>query len=196
MNSVWLPAPHSSELPVLSGIMPPALQLEAAALVLSRKVKVREDHLLHRIATEKPPCTNLKSRYPIGEHAYHLLDSIPDDVSKQSWLRTRWAEEWLAADNTRLHTYVNTSYQFRGQDLLCKQWTTLNHLRTGVGRFGASLKKWGLKSTSACECGVPELTVDHIIDDCPHHRPPNREQGLADLDDGTRTWLASTKLSI
>ena len=40
------------------------------------------------------------------------------------------------------------------------------------------MKKWGLRSTSACECGVPEQTVDHIINDCPHFRPPNREQGL------------------
>ena len=97
---------------------------------------------------------------------------------------------------TALHRYINTPDQVPGQDLPRKQWTTFNRLRTGVGRFGALMKKWGLKSTSACECGVLEQTVDHIIDDCPHHRPPNGEQGLINLDDGTRSWLASTELSI
>ena len=185
-----------NQLPILSGIAPPALRREAAALVLSRKAKTREDHLLHRIPTEKPPRARLKSRHPFSKPAHHLLHQIPDDVSKQSWLRIRWKEEWLAANHTRLHRYINTPDQVQGQDLPRKQWTTLNRLRTGVGRFGASMKKWGLRSTSACECGVPEQTVDHIINDCPHFRPPNGEQGLADLDDGTRTWLASTELSI
>ena len=78
-----------NQLPILSGIAPPALRREAAALVLSRKAKTREDHLLHRIATEKPPRARLKSRRPFSEHAHHLLHQIPDDVSKQSWLRTR-----------------------------------------------------------------------------------------------------------
>ena len=56
-----------NQLPILSGIAPPALRREAAALVLSRKAKTREDHLLHRIATEKPPHARLKSRRPFSK---------------------------------------------------------------------------------------------------------------------------------
>ena len=48
----------------------------------------------------------------------------------------------------------------KGGDLSGKQWTTLNRLRTGVGRYRSSMKKWGL----ACECGKPEQKADHITD--------------------------------
>ena len=68
--------------------------------------------------------------------------------------------------------------------------------RTGVGRFGEAMKRWGLKSTSECECGAPNQSVQHIMDDCTMHRPPNGERGLTDLDEDTRTWLASTSLEI
>ena len=50
----------------------------------------------------------------------------------------------------------------KGEDLGRKQWTTLNRLRTGVGRCKASMKKWGLADSAACECGEPEQTADHI----------------------------------
>ena len=53
-----------------------------------------------------------------------------------------------------------------GEDLPCKQWTMLNHLRTGVGRFSATMKGWSLKDSAMCECGHPEQTVDHMIESC------------------------------
>ena len=77
-----------------------------------------------------------------------------------------------------------------------RQWTTYNRIRTGVGRFGEAMKRWGLKSTSECECGAPNQSVQHIMDDCTMHRPPNGERGLTDLDEDTRIWLASTSLEI
>ena len=69
-------------------------------------------------------------------------------------------------------------------------------IRTGVGRFGEAMKRRGLKSTSECECGAPNQSVQHIMDDCTMHRPPNGERGLTDLDEDTRIWLASTSLEI
>ena len=50
------------------------------------------------------------------------------------------------------------------------------------------MKRWGLKSTSECECGAPNQSVQHIMDDCTMHRPPNGERGLTDLDEDTRIW--------
>ena len=41
--------------------------------------------------------------------------------------------------------------------------------------FGEAMKRWGLKSTSECECGAPNQSVQHIMDDCTMHRPPNGE---------------------
>ena len=73
----------------------------------------------------------------------------------------------------------------KGEDMSRKQWTTLNRLRTGVGRYKASMKKWGLADNAACECGEPEQTADHINNSCPLHRPPS-EAGIFEVGPLTR----------
>lgn len=185
-----------NQLPILAGIAPPTLRREAAVLALSRKALNNEDHLLHQIATKTPQHARLKSRRPFAEHANQLLRSTPADVSKRLWLTRRWTEEWQAADHSRLHRFVDEPDELLGEDLPRRQWTTLNRLRTGVGRFAASMKGWGLRDSAACDCGHPEQTVDHIIEYCPQHRPPNGEQGIIKLDDDTRAWLAATELQV
>ena len=74
-------------------------------------------------------------------------------------------------------------------------WTTLNRLRTGVGRFRASMKMWRLTDSAAFESGEPEQTADHIINSCPLHRPPS-EAGLFEVGPLTRAWLQHTELTI
>ena len=48
----------------------------------------------------------------------------------------------------------------------------LNRLRTCVGRLRSCLYKWGMASSAACEFGAEEQTVDHVVLQCPVHRPP------------------------
>ena len=59
-----------------------------------------------------------------------------------------------------------------GISLTRTAWVKLNRLRTGVGRFGLSMHKWGLASSAKCDCGSSEQTADHIILTCPTHRGP------------------------
>ena len=126
----------------LSGIAPPTLRREAAVLALSRKAQANEDHLLLRMLQERPTRSRLKSRRPFSQHAHHLGDLAPPGVTKQSWLRTRWKDDWLAAPPSRLHNFIRDPHSVPGLDLPRKQWTTLNRLRTGVGRFSSS--RWPL----------------------------------------------------
>ena len=71
-----------------------------------------------------------------------------------------------------------------------RAWIRLNRLRTGVGRF--RLHKWGMASSAACVCGAEEQTVDHVVLQCPIHRPPRGLHGLMVLDDETTEWLLNT----
>ena len=135
--------------------------------------------------------TPFYSKCAICRRCQHTLVEV-----YRSWLSTRWNEEWRDAEHSRLHSFINTPDHVPGQDLPRRQWTTYNRIRTGVGRFGEAMKRWGLKSTSECECGAPNQSVQHIMDDCTMHRPPNGERGLTDLDEDTRIWLASTSLEI
>ena len=57
-----------------------------------------------------------------------------------------------------------------GMSLTRTAWVKLNRLRTGVGRFGSSMHKWGLASSTKCVCGASEQTADHIISTYCKHR--------------------------
>jgi len=71
-------------------------------------------------------------------------------------------------------------------------WVQLNHCRTGVGRFRSRLHEWGMASSTACECDAGEQTVDHVVLQCPIHRPPHGLHGLMVQDDETIDWLLNT----
>jgi len=68
----------------------------------------------------------------------------------------------------------------------------LNRLRTSVGRFRFCLYKWGMHFSAASECGAKEQTVDHVVLQCPIHRPPHGLHGLMVLDDKIIEWLLNT----
>lgn len=191
-----LRATPTNHLPVLAGIAPAEVRREAAMLALARKAQISESHLLHKIVTETPQHMRLKSRRPFATHAQELLRTTPTDISKASWVKARWRDQWKSAEPSRLHHYIKDPTDVLGQHLPRKQWTTLNRLRTGVGRFGAAMQKWGLVDSAHCECGDQLQTVEHIISSCPKHRPPNGDRGLIDLDDDTLDWLASTELKV
>jgi len=74
-----------------------------------------------------------------------------------------------------------------------RAWVRLNRLRTGVGRFRSCLYKWGMASSATCECGAEGQTVDHVVLQCPIHRPPHGLHGLTVLDDET-VWMDAQQL--
>jgi len=49
-----------------------------------------------------------------------------------------------------------------------------------------------MSSFAACECGAEEQTVDHVVLQCPIHRPPHGLHGLTVLNDETTEWLLNT----
>ena len=83
-----------------------------------------------------------------------------------------------------------------GMSLTRTAWVKLNRLRTGVGRFGLFMHKWGLAPSAKCECGASEQTADNIILTCPTHRAPRGIMGLTVLDDETRCWVNSITANI
>ena len=105
-------------------------------------------------------------------------------------------DRW-ASTTTRLHKFIPTpSNSGQGVGLSRRAWTRLNRLRTGVGRFGANMLRWGLSTNDSCECGAEE-TADHITSGrCPIYRPPEGINGLIVLDDETRAWLENNALDI
>ncbi len=82
------------------------------------------------------------------------------------------------------HTLVTKA----GAELPRKEWVSLNRLRTGVCRFGVFMYRWGLRQSAACQCGAPEQTVQHLMDECPNFCPPVA-LNLCHPGPSTREWL-------
>ena len=149
-------------------------------------------------------CIPLKSKSAASlVAAFRRLLNDVNNNNRPTMLQTDKGSEFLNRPLQRLlkeygvHHFATHNEETKASiDLPRKQWTTLNRLRTGVGRFSSSMLKWGLKDSSVCECGAPEQTVDHILDVCPQHRPPSDRDGIVSLDEDTRAWLASTGLEI
>ena len=106
-------------------------------------------------------------------------------------------KQWLEASGPiRVHRHVSDPGEgVNGEDLSRKHWTTLNMMRTKVGRYIASMKKLGMAGSAAFECGEPEQTADHISNSCPLHRP-TPEAGLLEVGPLTRAWLQHAELII
>ena len=65
-----------------------------------------------------------------------------------------------------------------------------------LGRFADTMEGWGLKDSSAYDCGHSKQTVDSFIESCPQHRPPNGKLSIRVLDDDTIEWLTITELQL
>ena len=158
-----LKLPPFFHLPVLAGIAPAGLRREAATLALERKAQRHDWHILHNTPTALP-LDRLTSRHPYNKGAQEQLRSIPEDLSTEAWLAATWKQQWESAGPTRIHCYIQDPGDgIKGEELPRRQWTLLNRLRTGVGCFKKSMRKWCLADRAACECGEPEQTADHSL---------------------------------
>ena len=84
----------------------------------------------------------------------------------------------------KLYTFIPDIVTYPpGMALPRTAWVLLNRLRTGVGRFRSCLHKCDMASSAACECGAEEQNADHVVFQCPIHRPLRGLHGLTVLDD-------------
>ena len=138
-----------SHLPFLSGIQPPYARRDNNCRRLYQKAD-RANHLLHDILYEKKAPSRLRSRRPLRPHMEHLetvtntTPTVPD----------------------RLQPYIEAwSSHPPGYNLHRKAWVQLNRLRSGTGRFAASMKKWGIADSDVCPCGHIQ-THEHVLNEC------------------------------
>ena len=190
----WLKPTPVFQLPALA---PAGLRRNAATLALARKAVKHDWHILHDTTQNEVPLCRPKSRKPYNSEVHEMLSVIPEDRSKDAWIAATWKQEWEASGPTRVHRHVSDPGEgVKGEYLSRKHWTTLNRLRTGGGRYRASMKKkWGLADSAACECGEQKQTADHITNSCPLHRPPS-EAAPFEVGPLTRAWLQQTELTI
>ena len=102
------------------------------------------------------------------------------------WTNLTWDTEY-SKSMPALGVYIpRVSTRPIGMSWTRTAWVKLNRLRTVVGRFGSSIHKWSLASSSKCESGASDQTADHIILTCPTHRAPRGIMDLTVLDEETK----------
>jgi len=66
----------------------------------------------------------------------------------------------------------------------------LNRFRTGQGRSGVNLVRWGQATDPTCGCGAPQ-TMSHIVNECPLTRL--WLEALYHADQDAVQWLRANK---
>ena len=193
-----LPTP-TDHLPVLLGIQPAQLRRLGATLSLAKSESLNHDHILYGILNGSSDTrqVRLRSRRPFVSAARNLLDNLVRlGICASKWTNHKWKMEYCK-NASRLRAFVpGTGARPVGVGLPRAAWVKLNRLRTGVGRFHSSMHKWGLASSSNCQCGTSEQTTDHVLTACPIHRAPHGARCLMVLDEETRFWLNNITASI
>ena len=142
-------------LPPLSGIQPPSCRRKKLCQRLYYKAD-NTDHLLHNILYSKTTPKKLKSRKPLRPFLESLQGYDPQQEPIPHKLQPH-IQDW--------------SNKLLGHCLPRKAWVQLNRLRTGIGKFGDSMVKWGFGNDNLCQCGEPQ-TAYHIVNDCKSIGPP------------------------
>ena len=187
----------TDSLPVLSDIQPAELRRQRATLSLGNRSSLDPGHILHGQLTEPQVVSKerLKSKHLFVPAARKLLHNLSElGIRAAQWKNLTWDTKY-SKSMSALGVYIlRVSTRPIGRSLTRAAWVKINRLRTGVGRFGSFMYKWGL--TSSCECGANEQTADHIILTCPTHRASRGIMDPTVLDDETRCWLNSITASI
>ena len=145
-------------LPVLVNIKPPDIQRKEAFVKTVEKSKNLKRSFLYQMILQIPE-QRLQSRSPPVETARKLISSKYN--STEDW-RKEWAN--FSAPNQKL--VLDPNEGVLGMNLPRSTWSTLNRLRTGHGRCGALLHKWGFQDNPVCDCGNGDQTINHIVNEC------------------------------
>ena len=85
---------------------------------------------------------------------------------------------------------VDPTIRLPGFDLHRRQWSLLNHFRTGHGHCNAYHKKWGFTDNELCDCGEIQ-TMSHIVNSCPLTKFDGGLLRLHEADEAAIDWLTT-----
>jgi hypothetical protein len=148
-------------LPVLRNSAPPKLRRREATLREWTKCHACPELPLHQ-DIPSDHTMRLKSRRSSWQLGNDLIEQGCD-------IEQMWQERWNVQNPDAGRLIMDPTVRQPGFDLPRRQWTTLNRIRTGHGRCGDLLHKWGKREHPFCECGQIE-TVRHIVLSCPVKR--------------------------
>ena len=184
----------ADNLPILASIQPAELRRNGATLslahVVSWSLNIFSTQCLpahrvqmHRALNRDTYCTRRRTTHQFICQQQHTCGAVAGSPMERGV---------IGQPHKTPHIHHRHRDPSPGATLAIRAWVVVNRLRTGVGRFRSCLYKLGMASSSVCECDAEEQTVNHVVVQCPIHRPPHGLHGLTVLNDETIEWLLHT----
>ncbi len=134
------------------------------------------------------PEPRLASRHPIWKTRSEI--PMPYRTDRE------WKNVWHKTNVQNMELIPDPTIKQAGFDLPRKAWARLNRIRTGHGNCVSCLFQWNMVDSAGCDCGEPNQTMNHIVNDCPNRRFIGGIEGLHRLDEGAVEWLTDLDLLI
>ena len=177
---------------MLSGIQPAHLRRHVATTNLLDKVCDRCEKGTARIPlyeyiTETPELSKL-SRRPVWRKSTNEVLTASEAV--EIW-RSDWNEARTNLTNGNL--IDDPTIPVAGGSLPRGQWSSLNRVRTGVGRCQATRAKWGISESAVCpECRQSDQTMFHLLEECDATKIAGGPRTIHEVGDEALQWLKTT----
>jgi len=175
-------------LPILTNILPPTLRRKEALLRTTTKADKTKKSLLYQMLINTPNL-RLKSRKPPWSTAKELALSNFEGTKE-------WCENWTSTDVKNSGLVPDPNKGVEGMDLPRDVWSVLNRIRTGHGRCGSMMSKWGLKDSPTCDCGHDNQTIHHIVEDCPKRRFNRGIEGIHAVNNEALEWIRELDIAL
>jgi len=85
----------------------------------------------------------------------------------ESQVANKWIDKPKEESSENNHLIRDPNNALSGFNLPRKQWALLNRFRSSHGRCACVMSKWGLGTSSSCQCENPNRTTSHIVEECP-----------------------------
>ena len=143
----------------LAGIAPPAIRRDIAA----RKEKTKQlSDSRHPLYNHTAPTSRLPTRKSFSTTTRELsMNETPINARTAAW-----------KNQHSVHRSYTSPVQPPmeslppGHSLPRRDWCVLNRARTGVGRTGDNMVKWGISDQAGCPCGAETQTMTHCLQEC------------------------------
>jgi hypothetical protein len=98
---------------------------------------------------------------------------------------SKWTEDWRSNNIDSNHLFDQPMMQPPGFNLPRRQWIILNRLRTGYGRTGLVMHRWGLRPTPQCLLWTLYPIRKTHSEGMPHQSIP---RGISRAEQSYRGW--------
>lgn len=204
--AVWLNSPHTKKidtvlndslriitgcikptplywLPALSNIEPPTVRRHRALMRTFSMINANQELPIHTDLKSK--FGRLKSRHP----PIILARNTTEDP------KVTWKKLWLNQAPPEYHQILDSAPP-SGFHLPRSTWVSLNRIRTGNGRSGDSLHKWGMRESPSCDCGEARQTVKHITFECPLRKFQGNTMDLVKVSTEAVKWITNLDITL